>query len=70
MARLSCAQARDLACDLLDGELDQRLRRSVERHVASCPTCPKLYQALVAVHRGLGRMREAAETTSELGGGC
>jgi hypothetical protein len=50
MATLSCEEARDLACDLLDGELPAETARLVEEHVAGCPSCPGLYRALVAVH--------------------
>jgi RNA polymerase sigma-70 factor, ECF subfamily len=57
MAGLSCAEARDLACDLLDGELTAETARLVEEHVAGCQTCPGLYRALVAVHRELARLR-------------
>jgi RNA polymerase sigma-70 factor (ECF subfamily) len=58
MAALSCAEARDLASDLLDGDLAPEIARLVQEHVASCPSCPSLYRALVAVHGELGRLRE------------
>jgi RNA polymerase sigma-70 factor, ECF subfamily len=61
MAALSCAEARDLACDLLDGELTAEMARLLEEHVAGCPTCPGLYRALVAVHRELTRLRREAQ---------
>ena len=64
---LSCAEARDLASDLLDGELSPELERAVDAHVSGCPTCPALYRALLAVHRELRRLRmkeEAAEGNS------
>lgn len=59
MAVLSCAEARDLACDLLDGELTAETAQLVEEHVAGCATCPSLYRALVAVHRELARLGDA-----------
>lgn len=59
MVALSCAEARDLACDLLDGELTAEKVRLVEEHVAVCSTCPSLYRALVAVHQELARQRQA-----------
>ena len=54
---LSCERARDLAADLLDGDIPVDLRRQVEEHVATCPTCPELYRAMVTVHRELIRLR-------------
>jgi len=61
MAALTCAEARDLASDLLDGDLEADLARQVEEHVARCPTCPGLYRALVAVHRELTKLQQAGE---------
>ncbi len=58
MVALSCAEARDLASDLLDGELSAELARAVDEHVGGCPTCPALYRALLAVHRELQRLRQ------------
>ncbi len=57
MMALSCAEARDLASDLLDRELSPELEQAVDQHVTECPTCPALYRALLAVHRELQRMR-------------
>lgn len=62
MMVLSCAEARDLASDLLDGELNPELARAVDDHVTGCPTCPALYRGLLAVHRELQRLRQQAET--------
>lgn len=58
MGTLSCAEARDLASDLLDGELDADEVALVEAHVAGCATCPNLYLALVAIHSHFSRLRE------------
>lgn len=54
---LSCAEARDLASDLLDGELSPDLVRAVDEHVARCSSCPGLYRALLVVHRKLQSLR-------------
>jgi RNA polymerase sigma-70 factor, ECF subfamily len=62
MTELSCAEARDLASDLLDGELSPELERAVDEHVTGCPTCPALYRALLAVHRQLQQLRQKEET--------
>ena len=61
MTALSCAEARDLASDLLDGELSAKLEQAVDEHVTGCPTCPALYRALLAVHRQLQRLRREEE---------
>ena len=61
MTALSCAEARDLASDLLDGELSPDLERAVDEHVTGCSTCPALYRALLAVHRELQRLRQKDE---------
>jgi len=58
---LSCSEARDLASDLLDGELSPELERAVDEHVTGCPTCPGLYRALLVVHRELKRLRHEGE---------
>ncbi len=54
---LSCAAARDLASDLLDGELSPELEHAVDEHITGCPTCPALYRALLVVHREMQRLR-------------
>ena len=56
MRVLSCEEARNLASDLIDGELGRDDAAAVEAHVADCPTCPHLYRALVAV---TGALRKA-----------
>jgi len=67
MTALSCAEARDLASDLLDGELSPELERAVGEHVAGCPTCPALYRALLAVQRELQRLHQEEETEATRG---
>jgi predicted anti-sigma-YlaC factor YlaD len=62
---LSCERARDLAADLLDGEVPMDLRRQVEENVATCPTCPELYRAMLAVHQELTRLRTSEAAASE-----
>jgi predicted anti-sigma-YlaC factor YlaD len=61
MMALSCSEARDLASDLLDGDLSPELERAVDEHVTGCATCPGLYRALLAVHRELQRLRQKEE---------
>ncbi len=55
---LSCWEARLEVSDYVDGELDAERRALLERHIASCPTCPPLYAALVGVKAGLGGLRD------------
>jgi len=69
MVALSCAEARDLASDLLDGELSPELERAVDEHVTGCPTCPSLYRAMLAVHRELQRLRQREEAREGSGAG-
>jgi predicted anti-sigma-YlaC factor YlaD len=69
MMALSCSEARDLASDLLDGELSPELERAVDEHVAGCPTCPALYRALLAVHRELQRIQQREEAGEGSGAG-
>ena len=57
MRVLSCAEARDLASELIDGELGPADTAAVQAHVAGCPTCPNLYRALVAVTGALNKAR-------------
>ncbi len=59
-APLSCAEARDLACDLIDGELILDQTRRLEEHIETCPTCPNLYRSLVAVTKAM-REHEATQ---------
>ncbi len=58
---LSCAEARDLACDLIDGELTLEQTRRLEEHIATCETCPNLYRSLVALTKAL-RQSQAAQS--------
>jgi RNA polymerase sigma-70 factor (ECF subfamily) len=62
---LRCWRARRLVSAYLDGELDEATRRAVEGHLASCPTCPPLYAALVGVQATLGGLRDP-DTVIEL----
>jgi len=47
MNDLSCAQARALVSDYIDGELDAPLAQALEDHLETCPSCPPLYASLV-----------------------
>jgi predicted anti-sigma-YlaC factor YlaD len=60
MRVLSCAEARDLASDLLDGEIGEEDKQAVLAHVGSCLTCPGLYRAMVLVRTQLAQMGESS----------
>ena len=51
---LSCADARTLVSWLIDDELGAGERVELAMHLADCPTCSSLHQALVAVSGALG----------------
>lgn len=55
---LRCWQARRHVSVYLDGELDEPTKATVERHLASCPTCPPLYASLVGVRDTLRGLRD------------
>jgi RNA polymerase sigma-70 factor (ECF subfamily) len=44
--------------DYLDGALDDEMARTVEGHLAGCPTCPPLYASLVGVQEQLAELRD------------
>jgi RNA polymerase sigma-70 factor, ECF subfamily len=54
---MRCWDARGQVSDYLDGELDEAEAALVERHLATCPTCPPLYTALVATTAALGILK-------------
>ena len=55
---LTCGQARNLASEMLDGDLSAEDEAAVKDHVAGCQTCPGLYRAMVEVHDRLGTMKD------------
>ena len=55
MRVLTCGEARDLAADMLDGDIGEDDRQAVLAHVASCDTCPGLYRAMVLLQAELSR---------------
>lgn len=46
MTTLSCAVARSMVSDYIDGELAPDLCRALEAHLQTCPSCPPLYASL------------------------
>ncbi|MFO7573270.1 MAG: zf-HC2 domain-containing protein [Gaiellaceae bacterium] len=52
-----CEETRALMSDYVDGDLDDELRRRVERHVRFCPRC----------HAVLGNLRETLARLRGLG---
>lgn len=65
MTALTCAEARDMASDMLDRDLTERQVEELQVHVAGCSTCPGLYRALVAVGASLHRLRTDERTTGD-----
>lgn len=55
---LRCWDARQLVSDYLDGHVDASDRAQLERHLATCPTCPPLYASLVGVRAQLDSLRD------------
>jgi anti-sigma factor RsiW len=53
MLRLTCAEARGLIFDFLDGELDPATARAVGEHKSSCKNCPPLVTAILGMLAGL-----------------
>jgi len=56
---LRCWRARRHVSAYLDGELDPSTAGAVEAHLASCPTCPPLYAALVGVRARMEGLRDS-----------
>ena len=57
---LTCGEARNLASEMLDGELATADVEAVTAHVATCKTCPGLYRAMVALRDRLRSMEYGA----------
>jgi RNA polymerase sigma-70 factor (ECF subfamily) len=55
---LRCWRARRHVSAYLDGDIDDATRELVEAHLATCPTCPPLYAALVGVHASMSGLRD------------
>jgi RNA polymerase sigma-70 factor (ECF subfamily) len=55
---MSCWDARQHVSDYLDGVLADDTAAIVEAHLATCPTCPPLYAALVDTHQSLAGLRD------------
>ncbi|MDA8329663.1 MAG: zf-HC2 domain-containing protein [Candidatus Dormibacteraeota bacterium] len=64
MRELTCGEARDLASELLDGDLMEADAEAVLAHVSTCATCPGLYRALVLVRARLAAIGSAPEGES------
>ena len=55
---MRCWRARRHVSAYMDGELDEATKAAVEKHLATCPTCPPLYAGLVGVRAGMGGLRD------------
>ena len=47
MTVLSCAEARALVSDYIDGDLAAPVARDLEAHLETCANCPPLYAGLI-----------------------
>lgn len=56
---MRCWDARQHISEYLDGALDEDTVTLVKAHLATCPTCPPLYAALVDAHAQLGTLRDS-----------
>src|SRR6056297_3139052 len=55
---MRCWDARRHVSEYLDGALDADTAATVEAHLATCPTCPPLYAALVGAHERLADLAD------------
>lgn len=55
---MACWDARQHVSDYLDDALEPATAHLVRAHLEVCPTCPPLYQALVAAHRHVTDMSD------------
>lgn len=54
----TCEEYEALVSDFLDGELSAEDRAEVAEHLASCPTCQRYFDDLVAMHDAFDRIGE------------
>jgi len=52
----SCEETRELLSDYVEGELEERPRRRVARHLRMCRRCRTVWHALIATINGLGAL--------------
>lgn len=55
---MRCWDARRHVSEYLDGDLNVTTSALLEAHLATCPTCPSLYSALVDTREGLAGLRD------------
>jgi anti-sigma factor RsiW len=63
---LDCARAQELLSDHLEGLLEEPLRGDLQGHLAGCPACSELAQALWQVMEALHAAAGAAEPSRDL----
>ncbi|MDP9073600.1 MAG: zf-HC2 domain-containing protein [Actinomycetota bacterium] len=66
MTDLSCAEARALVSDYIDGELDASSAGDLEQHLVGCPSCPPLYASLIATLADLKAIEPPAAGLDDL----
>lgn len=65
---MRCADARRLASEYLDGELDAAAARSLEEHLRTCTSCPPIAEALKGVLAQLRSLADAMAPAATLAG--
>ena len=58
---MNCREYQKLVSLLIDGELDEERKASVEQHTAVCPTCSEFYQDAVSLQSALGLSFDVSE---------
>ena len=61
---LRCWDARRHVSAYLDHDLEPAVAQAVQRHLASCPTCPPLYASLVSARGAMARLGELQDPDS------
>lgn len=63
---MNCDDARELITALVDGELSQEERRSIEGHLNDCPKCELIYRREQALKQEIRRASAALNTPARL----
>jgi hypothetical protein len=61
---MKCGDCQERLADYLSGELDGSLKRTVDEHLAGCPTCRLQFEEVEAVWNDLGELPEAEPSPS------
>lgn len=59
---MDCGEARQMMDNLLDGDLEERSRYALERHIADCEVCARQYEETRAVEQWARGLKPASPT--------